>query len=447
MSKDAFIAINRFGLGAGVEDTLTISKDPHRWLSSQISQSALQTELRSLSKNMGSFSELADKHQFRKNISVSERKTQLKNSRDTFMKEMERRIQHGTTTKNPFIERLALFWSNHFTVSIKGKPYLAALAGVYEREAIRPYVFGKFSDMLLAVITHPTMLVYLDNHSSFGPNSRIGQKRGRGLNENLAREILELHTLGVNGGYTQDDVIGLAKIITGWSVKPPHLPGKTEFRFIKQIHEPGTHQLLGKAYTQEGQQQGIQALRDLANHPSTARFIATKLARHFIADTPPQSAVNALEKVFLDTGGDLMELSKALIALPEIWHTPLAKFKTPYELIISSFRTLGASSDDIKIKKIAPSFALLDHMPFNANSPAGWSDQEADWLSSNSLMNRIEWVHALSQLIPFKGNPNNLAKIVIGPAANADTMLWISRAPTSKDGLALIMASPAFQRR
>ena len=222
---------------------------------------------------------------------------------------------------------------------------------MFEREAIRPNVLGKFSDMLLAVVAHPAMLNYLNNMTSFGPNSRMGKRRNRGLNENLAREILELHTLGVNGGYTQKDVIALAKIITGWTITPAKMGGGG-FQYIDVIHEPGTHILLGKSYPQNGQQQGIDALRDLAHHPSTARFIATKLARHFIADNPPDSTIKHLEKVFKKTDGDLKAMAETLIELPEIEKYPLSKIKTPYELIISTMRLLGDGANKADYRKI-----------------------------------------------------------------------------------------------
>ena len=447
MSKNGFIAINRFGMGSSIEDTIRISKDPKNWLLSQLSKSKLTKETRALSQGLSDLETITKKVQVTKDTPQKERDKIKKLARQIFRSEIEKRTKHAISTDNPFLERLALFWSNHFTVSVKGNPLLIGIAGVYEREAIRPHVLGKFSDMLLAVTRHPAMIVYLDNQGSFGPNSKAGNRRGRGLNENLAREILELHTLGVNGGYTQEDIISLAKIITGWTIKPPQMAGKAGYRYIDRMHEPGTHTLLGRSYAQHGEKQGIEALTDLAFHPSTARFISTKLAMHFISDTPPQSAIAKLEKTFLNTGGDLLEVSKTLIELPEVWNKPLGKFKTPYELIVSSLRTLNAGKHDFDMKKVISSFQLMDHMPFGATSPAGWSDLEADWLSSNSLMNRIEWAHALSQLVPFKANPNDVAKIVIGPAADADTMLWISRAPSAKDGLALIMASPAFQRR
>ena len=191
--------------------------------------------------------------------------------------------------------RLVMFWSNHFCVSANKGP-VRGMAGAYEREAIRPHVLGRFVDMLLAVERHPAMLVYLDNHVSIGPNSRAGLNRGLGLNENLAREILELHTLGVGGGYTQEDVTNLARILTGWTVanlaNPVGEPGR--FFFAPARHEPGAWTVLGKRYGEAGMAAGEAVLRDLARHPATARHIARKLARHFVSAEPPAALVARL---------------------------------------------------------------------------------------------------------------------------------------------------------
>ncbi len=216
-----------------------------------------------------------------------------------------------------FGERLVLFWSNHFCVSVAKGQITRATAGALEREAIRPHVFGRFADMLLAVEKHPAMLFYLDNRQSVGPGSRAARNRNVGLNENLAREILELHTLGVDGGYTQADVTALARIITGWSFvgAGERLGPAGSFVFVANRHEPGEQLLLGKRYSDTGVEQGETALRDIARHPSTATHVARKLVRHFIsADAPPPAMIEHLAKVFRDTDGDLAEVSRALVS-------------------------------------------------------------------------------------------------------------------------------------
>ena len=198
------------------------------------------------------------------------------------------------------------------------------MSGAYEREAIRPHVLGKFVDMLLAAEGHPAMLFYLDQAASMGANSIAGINRTRGLNENLAREILELHTLGVRSGYTQDDVIAFANVLTGWTFVPPgdNPEHGGEFTFNPRLHEPGPQKVIGKTYEDEGVEQGRAVLRDLAAQPATATHIATKLARHFIADVPPAPLVERMAKTFLDTGGDLKEVARAMVSSDESWALP-----------------------------------------------------------------------------------------------------------------------------
>lgn len=442
MSYQSYIASHRFGLGSDVTEMRLIQKNPKAWLLNQLHSS--QTTV-----IQGHFQSTDDLTRTVASIRNAKKKKQIglvKKGLEVYRDEMEARFKHAIITDTPLLERLVLFWSNHFTVSFKGKPYISWLVGAYEREAIRPHVLGRFSDLLLAVVRHPAMLVYLDNVGSFGPNSLIGKRRNTGLNENLAREILELHTLGVHGGYTQNDVISLAKIITGWTVKPPRFGGGG-YQFIDAVHEPGLQTLLGRTYPYTGEAQGIAALTDLANHPSTARFLATKIARHFIADTPPEKSIKKLEQTFLNTGGDLRAMTETLINMREVWDTPFPKLKKPYEMVVSTMRLTQVSPDKIPFKRVAQSLALLDHMPFQATSPAGWPDTTAGWLSPNSMMNRVEWCHALAQVLRPQNNPLNIAKTVLAGAAHPDTLKWIERAPTPVDGMALLLSSPEWQRR
>ena len=239
------------------------------------------------------------------------------------------RFEAAVSSDRSFVERLVQFWSNHFAVSVD-KVAVLGLAGAMEREAIRPHVLGRFPDMLKAVEQHPAMLIFLDNQASIGPGSafaqlasRRGNRRAIGLNENLGREILELHTLGVDGGYTQQDVTTLAMIITGWSVggNAGALRGGEPGRFVfrEALHEPGAKSVLGRRYAEEGLAQGERVLRDLALHPRTARHLATQLARHFIADEPPAAVVDRLSRAYLDSEGDLPSMYRVLLAAPESW--------------------------------------------------------------------------------------------------------------------------------
>ena len=236
-------------------------------------------------------------------------------------------------TEESFRERLVHFWTNHFAVSAD-KPQVLALAGTLENEAIRPHVAGRFADMLTAVESHPAMILYLDNQASIGPGSQLAQRRSRrssagdrklGINENLAREILELHTLGVDGGYTQQDVTTFARALTGWSIGTDRFPGGGElgkFAFHDAAHEPGAKTIMGTRYGQSGVAQPRAVLTDLAKHPATARHVATKLARHFIADEPPPDAVERIAKAFRDSDGDLPTVHRAVLDTPEAWVTP-----------------------------------------------------------------------------------------------------------------------------
>lgn len=440
MVYSPYLAANRFGLGASVRDMTFIEFDPRRWVLNQLKANA------SLPDKYEDSASITKRLLHLKDMDASGKNVLIKEGLKVYRDELAARFSHAVSTENPVLERLVNFWSNHFTVSLKGKPQIAALVGAFEREAIRPHILGKFSDMLLASTQHPAMLIYLDNAQSIGPNSFVGKRRNKGLNENLAREILELHTLGVNGGYTQDDVIALAKIITGWSITPPK-QGGGGFEYIRAMHEIGTQKLLGKNYPQTNMAQGIAALKDLATHPSTARFIATKLARHFIDDNPPDICIRRLENAFLKTGGDLKAVMETLIYMEESWALPAQKVKKPYDLMVSSFRLAEADPELIPPRKIFQSLGLFEHVPFGAPSPAGWPDTEKDWLSPNAVMNRVEWCYAFAQALQPKDQPLRVAQTVLADTANPETLMWIERAPSATEGFALLLASPEWQRR
>ena len=260
----------------------------------------------------------------------------------TYRTEALARLQRAVLADCGVSERLVAFWSNHFCISATKGPLARIWAGAFEREAIRPHVLGRFVDMLMAVGKHPAMLYYLDNQQSVGPDSRVGRRRKRGLNENLARETMELHTIGVDGGYTQADVTSLSRILTGWTFvgQKGFLGEPGSFVFNANAHEPGPQRLLGKIYPAGGLAQGEAALADLARHPATAKFIATKFASHFVADDPPPALVARLADVFTKTDGDLKALTLALVDSDEAWHTPLTKIRSPYEYLVAMGRLL-----------------------------------------------------------------------------------------------------------
>jgi uncharacterized protein (DUF1800 family) len=363
------------------------------------------------------------------------------------------RAQAAISGERDFLERLVQFWSNHFAVSVD-KIVVLGLAGTLEREAIRPHVLGSFADMLLAVEQHPAMLLYLDNQQSIGPGSQLARaaaRRGKdvGLNENLGREILELHTLGVDAGYTQQDVRALAKMITGWSIGGGNgrlrggEPGGFYFRAI--FHEPGGQELFGRHYAEDGVEQGEAAMRDLAVDPHTARHVSTKLARHFVADDPPAPLVERMTHAWLDSRGDLPAVYRALLEAPQAWSTPLAKYKTPADYIYSTYRALSlpfrGKPGELR------SFELLGQRSFQPGSPAGWPDRSADWDGSSALLKRLEWAQAVGQKLGSSRDAGALAADVLGPVLSADTRTTIARAQDGAQALTLLMAAPEFMRR
>ncbi|MDB5517547.1 MAG: hypothetical protein JWQ17_4305 [Tardiphaga sp.] len=365
----------------------------------------------------------------------------------TYRAEALARIQRASIVECGFVERLVVFWSNHFCISAgKGEP-TRIWAGSFEREAIRPYVLGRFGDMLKAVEQHPAMLFFLDNQQSLGPDSRAGQNRKRGLNENLAREIMELHTLGVGGGYSQEDVTTLARIITGWSFagREGRLRTPGSFVFNANAHQPGPQRLLGKSYENTGVTQGEAALADIARHPSTAKFIAAKFARHFVADDPPPALVARLEGVFRKTDGDLKALSLALLDADEAWQAPLSKMRTPYEYLIATGRLLARIPDDPG--RALGSLNVLGQPLWTPSGPNGFADTNAAWAVPEGMKLRLDIAAQTASRIADSVDPRDLLEVVAADAASTETRRTIERAESRQQALALLLMSPEFQRR
>jgi uncharacterized protein (DUF1800 family) len=302
------------------------------------------------------------------------------------------------------------------------------------------------------------MIMYLDNQRSIGPASTLGRRANRrqrdrtiGLNENLAREILELHTLGVDGGYTQQDVTTFAKVITGWSIGGAGDNGRFAegdpgtFEFRDSIHEPGTHTVLGKRYPEKGIGQGEAVLRDLAAHPSTARFLATKLARHFVADDPPGILVDELTATYLESGGELAAVYETLVKAPAAWQAPFGKYKSPHDFVISTFRAFDHVPDNPRF--VVGALDLMGQAPFRPGSPAGWPDTSDHWGGADALYKRIEWSNTVSRVVGSRVNPVALGDSILGATFTPDTRKAISRAESNIQGMTLLLASPDFQRR
>jgi uncharacterized protein (DUF1800 family) len=471
----AAFATTRFGFGPRPGEIAVVATDPRGWLLEQVRAKTYDSprELAGLSSAqsiLAEFLSARDQRQARKRdpmggggASATDPVAQLvggvrQHLLPHYMAQAAARTRIALTTPASFRERLVQFWSNHFAVSVD-KPITLGIAGAMENDAIRPHVTGRFRDLLVAAETHPAMITYLDNERSAGPNSkaarrwagrpRSGEDAGRriGINENLAREILELHTLGVDGGYTQQDVTTFAEVLSGWSIGggrfPQGEPGSFQFR--EPIHEPGAKILLGKRYADDGFRQGMAVLDDLARHPATARHLATKLARHFVADDPPGPLVERLARVYLDSEGDLPSVYASLVDWEGAWARAPAKFKTPQEFIYSALRGFAIVPDSPE-RLLAP-FNLLGQPHFKPGSPAGWPDRASDWDGADALMKRIEWSSALAARVGDTRPVTETAQSVLGPLLSSQSQASIARASSGAEGIALLLMSPEFQRR
>ncbi len=365
----------------------------------------------------------------------------------TFRAEALARLQRSVVAECGFAERLVAFWSNHFCISAnKGGP-ARMWAGAFEREAIRPHVLGRFGDMLKAVEQHPAMLFFLDNQQSLGPDSRAGKNRSRGLNENLAREILELHTVGVGSGYSQDDVTALANVITGWTYagRQGRLGAPGTFVFNANAHQPGAQRVLGKVYSAADVTQGEAVLADLARHPSTAKFIATKFARHFVADEPPQALVARLADVFARTDGDLKALATALVDSDDAWKAPLSKMRSPYEFLVASGRLLAQVPNDPG--RYLGALNTLGQPLWSPAGPNGFADSNAAWAAPEGIKLRLDIAAQIASRLADGVDPRGLLELVAADAASVETRKTIERAESRQQALALLLMSPEFQRR
>lgn len=443
------IALNRFGIGARSDEPSPA--DPQRWLLSQFEKyEALPSPWKSVTPTPVLVQVwLAQQRAVRQAAADQRsgiREAYLRKGRDEYVAAVGARTTSALQTSTPFVERLVHFWSNHFAVSVD-KLLIVGLAGGFEADAIRPNVLGRFEDLLLAVVRHPAMLLYLDQAQSIGPASLAGQRaqqRGRGLNENLAREILELHTLGVRSGYTQQDVTEFARALTGWT-----LPGdgaEATFRFVRALHEPGARTVLGRSYADGGEQQARAILHDLVMAPATARHIATKLARHFVADDPAPALVQRLADTFTRTGGDLLSVYRELVTSPEAWLPAQAKFKSPWEWSISSLRAVGRR--EVPARQAINLMNQLGQPVWRPGSPAGYADLAGTWAAPDALMRRVEAAQRFAEQAGNTVDARTLApRVLPGGALTEATADAIARADSGGTALALLLVAPEFLRR
>ena len=453
---DAATAAHRFGLG---EATLAApGSDPQGWLLAQIgpAEAPRGDALLSTAQALALVQAEAEKRRLARNPPPGMTAEQLLagHYREVTIADARSRLLSAATAQRPFAERLHLFWANHFTVSL-AKGSVRGLVGAFEREAIRPNIAGSFEQLLVAATTHPAMLRYLDNVQSAGPHSRVVTRAARraqemqeaprvaGLNENLAREILELHTLGVNGGYTQADVSSFAAVLTGWRVAP--LASGSQQPFDAAWHEPGRKTVLGQSYP-EGPEALRQLLHDLAHHPSTARFLATKLSRHVVADDPPPALVDRLAATFNRSDGQLIEVYRELVRSPLAWDPTPTKLKTPEEFIVSSTRLLGGAERLFERIDGAGIVALGQRL-HAAPSPAGWPDRAEEWLGPEAVWKRVEWSARVADRVGRTLDARALASASLGPRLSDSSRRQIERAADGPQALALLLMAPEFQRR
>ena len=441
----ATIAVNRFGLGARGSELSDAQLEPREWLLRQLVSPVFD---KTLGDTKSAFNVISD-------IRAYKQRRQQTNSRgpkvdEAIIRPYKQRLmidslELSVETKIPFAFRLLDFFSNHFSVSTSSQS-LSILAPTLERDAIAPNLFGKFEDLLIAVEQHPATLIYLNNEKSVGPNSPMG-KKVRGLNENLAREIFELHTLGAGGDFSLDDIRQLAMAISGWSVSDVHETEFSGFKFREKYHEPGSKHILGKSYRDDGVSQGEAILVDLARHKKTAEFISYKLAQHLIADNPPGELVTAMRDTWIRTEGDLKAVITTMIRHPQSWKSEAQKYKTPREFVISACRAVNDldTVDEGMLDIALRGLGFMGQKPFGAGSPAGYSQLNRAWMGSDALMKRIDWVNLLSKKTP--ATVSDVAERTFASLLSSRTAKSLAGAESRTQGLAMLLLSPEFLSR
>ena len=451
------LAVTRFGLGAQRGEIDIASRGPKAWLEGQLKTPSdvliNDPAFKGLASSRDIFRVYQDYKDKRKIMREADKPAASKAFSDlvknNFYEEIQARAVYAAGTRRPFHERLTRFWSNHFSISARNRT-TRLWPGVYEREAIRPHILGRFSDLASKAIFHQGMLVFLDNVGSVGPRSRKGINADKGLNENLAREVLELHTVTLAADYTQADVTEFAKALTGWTIN-----GKANYgapigtvTFRSFYHEPGRRTVLGQKYPKglivSEKQQAPQILKDLCARPETAENIAVKLATHFVSDDPPQDLIKALKARFLETEGDLTALYKVLIHSPHAWTPAAQKVKSPEELLISTARMIGVKNTFTARPR--DTYDSLAQSPFTAPTPEGWPDKASAWIGPDAILKRIEWANKISSKIA-NIDAGDFLQSALGARVSVNTLQAVSRAESVQQARILALMSPEFQRR
>jgi uncharacterized protein (DUF1800 family) len=439
--RDALHVLNRIAYGPAPGDVARVAQmGVQRYIDAQLAPAApaypapLAARLAALSQpNRSSGAALAEFSALRRDARGGEAGARMRRAeayKDMARETAEARLLRAVYSPRQLEEVMVEFWFNHFNV-FAGKGSTRALVAGYERDAIRPYVFGSFRAMLGATARHPAMLYYLDNHLS----------KAGALNENYARELMELHTLGVDGGYGQKDVTELARMLTGWTFAPAALMRANEgFRFDARRHDRDAKTWLGKAVTQQGEAEGEYALDVLARHPATARHIGYKLAQYFVQDAPPPELVERLARTFQDSDGDIRSVLRTLFA-SEQFMAPAsmgAKFKTPYRYVLSAARAGG--EPDLALAPLLRTLAEQGMPLYGCATPDGYKNTEAAWLNPAALGRRIAYASALGATLDGARLQASMG-VAIGEPTRA--IVAASAAPLQA---AMLLGSPDFMQ-
>ncbi|MBD8662890.1 DUF1800 domain-containing protein [Rhizobium sp. CFBP 8752] len=413
------------------------------------------------------------------------RKETQKEALQIYRQDAMARLAQAILSPFGFHERLASFWTDHFSTSALKSLPMRMVVPLYEAEAIRPNLAGSFANLLKAAMLHPAMLIYLDQSDGAGMDAPAGRPGGRAVNESLGRELLELHTLGAGSGYTQEDVRAAALILTGLSVDRRAL----EVVYRPRISEGGSISLLGEVYEDDeaGSQDHLRMLEDLALNPMTAEHVCRKLVIHFVADEPPADLVAAMTAAWAETEGDLKAVYRAMLDHPRAWSDPGQKIKRPFEFVVSGFRAVDISDKDLsrlleemdddeqeddgpmrKALKMASSTAAradakqraarandltlaalqrMDQPIWQPPSPAGYADLASVWLSPGQLSERIAWARLMAGRFGQRRDPGTFLDAALGDAAGQNTRDVIAQAPNTNHAIAMVLASPEFNRR
>ncbi|WP_425406066.1 DUF1800 domain-containing protein [Hwanghaeella sp.] len=439
---DAAIAATRFGYGARPHDLQQIGDQPREWLLGQMIADPVPEALKSLPKSHELLVDmLAARQKGRSNMRVYRQE-----ARKRALTEAATHLAVSLNSPTPFVERLVRFWTNHFTVSMV-KPAVMPLVPAFEREAIRPNIFKSFYSMLQAVVSHPAMLIYLDNVNSLGPSSVAGRGRKNPLNDRLARQLLEHFTLGEGSGYTQLDVRALAHMLTGWTVGVNNPATRGKFAFRDSWHEGNFKEFLRRTYPDAGVLEGEAALDHLARSSTTGKNLSHRMAQAFVVDDPDPSLASEILAGFVLGGGRADGMARALVEASEAWEPVQRKVKSPTDLVLSVLRALDVRSRTGR--RLLDAIRFLGQPPYQPPTPDGWPYSSLSWVTPELLLERVEWCAEIAGVSrpPDGREVPDLALYVLGPMLKPTTHRRLRVARDESEALALLFASSEFQRR